>query len=138
MKKLFKKKQLIDKLSEIIVDRVWKELATLKGQIDTGDKSSAPYNTATTSIYLTGNQILLGLTKEGLKEMLYSDIYQSIYEGGLESKSIEGEYRKIEKLKSNLEWQLKNNKIKTLKERIEFLENKLRIWEKAAEDNGFC
>ena len=133
----FNKEILQKKVAKTVANFIWKELANLKGIIDTGDKSAAPYNITTTSIYLTGNQVLLGLTKESLEEMINSDVYSGIYEADLEKDTLEEEKAKIEKLKKELEYQLKNSSVKALKEENKYLQDELDRHRSAIESIGY-
>ena len=108
----FNKQILQEKVSKTVTDFIWKELANLKGQIDTKDNSAAPYH-VTTSIYLTGNQILLGLTKDKLEEMISHNVYSAIYEAGLEKNTIENLKDTLKSKIKDLEFQLKNNQVKS-------------------------
>lgn len=136
MKLNFKKDLLQEKVAEVVTEAVWKELATLKGQLDTKDNSSAPYN-VTTSIYLTGNQILLGLTKESLKNMISSEVYSAIYQAGLEKNTIERLESELKTKINKVEWQQKNTTNKALTEENESLKMRLSKISNALMEAGF-
>ena len=136
MKQVFKKDLLQEKVTKVVTEAIWKELANLKGQIDTKDQSAAPYH-VTTSIYLTGNQVLLGLTKEQLESMIHSEVYSAIYEAGLEKNTIEKLEANLKSEIQKLQWQQKNTTNKALTAENQRLQTRLNEIENSFNELGF-
>ena len=135
--KLIKLTQSDEKLVDEITDKLWLEMNRLKAQLDTKEASSADYNQVTTSMYLTGNQILLGITRNSLLSSVHSWFYQATHTAKMEEKSIEDLERELRKKIDKLDYRLKENQVRTLNKKIKDLENELDIWNAAAVKAGF-